>query len=753
MKAPVSRGTFAFFVVAVSLFCGAVLLTLFSAVSQSAAYLLSVVPGMAFAALFCVFRKKKIGFWAVLGAALLYTVLCVAAGFAPFYRGAMMFVNNVAFTANARMHWGFASFAGVTPSAAGDFLFCSVVSVWLSLGAAACAERVRVLAAIAAAVLLVWLCLGLIPAFYAAALTGVCFVALLACAGGFPLRSALCLVLCAAVVCSAAAPCFLYDGSEGMRRFRSALVYSAEKTFYGKDDLPEGNLQNAARMRTSDAVRFEVTLTPQVRTLYLKGFVGSELQGNVFKPTDKNAYVQNDYQGLIGYIAQGGLPITQYAGYAALNGHTEQHEISVVNRGANAKYIYAPYTVGAYTAGSPYYDMNLRANLFTPRRYSFTVFAGDKSCERVTQAHWLLEGANRTQAMDEYLALEGNYRAFVYEQYLRIDASDKATILAQLGGSASSINTAAQLIRRYFTDRYTYSKAVDAVGDDFLAAFYGGEIQNANAAYFAAAATCAFRAYGYPARYVEGYLVNPLGGTANNVTVTGKSSHAWTEVYFDGMGWLPIDVTPTFYVEQDPDAPVDPDDPNVPPVDPEDPDLDPDDPEDPPEPVDPAPKPSLPDDPQERNLLIALKVLVPVLGVALAVSLFVLAVAARRKIILKNKRKRLSGNGEAFGRAAYAVIARDLKRFGGFSPQTLQKLGIAESAYARFMQLIEKCVYGGYELNANERGYMLYFISNTAQTAARSGGKLRAFRCKYLLCIGLNESDASIRAQASEKEM
>lgn len=33
------------------------------------------------------------------------------------------------------------------------------------------------------------------------------------------------------------------------------------------------------------------------------------------------------------------------------------------------------------------------------------------------------------------------------------------------------------------------------------------------------------------------------------VSLTGQDAHAWVEVYFDGVGWLPVDVTPGYYYD------------------------------------------------------------------------------------------------------------------------------------------------------------------------------------------------------------
>ena len=60
----------------------------------------------------------------------------------------------------------------------------------------------------------------------------------------------------------------------------------------------------------------------------------------------------------------------------------------------------------------------------------------------------------------------------------------------------------------------------------------------------------AYRSFGIPARYAEGYLL-PQSRTAAGelVPLSGEDAHAWVEIYLDGMGWVPVDVTPGFYLD------------------------------------------------------------------------------------------------------------------------------------------------------------------------------------------------------------
>ncbi|MDE6260531.1 MAG: DUF3488 and transglutaminase-like domain-containing protein, partial [Oscillospiraceae bacterium] len=71
--------------------------------------------------------------------------------------------------------------------------------------------------------------------------------------------------------------------------------------------------------------------------------------------------------------------------------------------------------------------------------------------------------------------------------------------------------------------------------------------------HFASAATLMLRAMGIPARYVSGYTAQTQPG--RKVDVPDYAAHAWVEVYVDGYGWYPVEVTPasafTWYEEEE----------------------------------------------------------------------------------------------------------------------------------------------------------------------------------------------------------
>ncbi|MCM1533174.1 MAG: transglutaminase-like domain-containing protein [Corallococcus sp.] len=742
MKAALGKETTIFKIVIGVLTFASLYLTLMSALSLNAAYMSAFIMGVP-VVVACLFFKNKrrriVARIITLSAAILYTAVCVLADIQSFVNGVLTFFNYVSAAANQNLHWGFRSF-NVAVSNASDFTFASVLAVWLAFGATLLFDRHSLAYIIVSAVtVIVWLCLGLFPQVFAVALLILSIVGLLLSDREFNLKAGICYLVCAAVLLTGLIPCYLYKGSSVVAGFRTDFINKAENIIYGSDSLPEGKIKNSYGMRSSKDVKLTVSLSADTPILYLKGFVGSDFSDNKWRVTDRNTYVQDDYQGLLSFLKANGMETsTQFADYGSVSGNDNSYSVTVKNVSANRKYVYAPYAVKEYSNGSQFYDLNLRSNLFTPSTYEYTVFTGDRSSERVTQAKWLESGADRTQQMREYLVLENEYRNFATKVYSEISPETLQAIDNAFDFRGSVISTATQQIRAYFSEFFQYSDTPDAIEDDFIAEFFGNGISKANSAYFATAATYIFRSYGFAARYVEGYLVRYTGtGDVTDLEITGNNAHAWTEVYFEGMGWLPIEVTPTYYSEEEKDTDVDPTDPDhiedpvepiVPPAEP----IKPDDPNPPPiiEPIEPL-------TPEEAKLLAVLKVLTPVSGALLAVAAIILVIVVIRRICFAKRRQLLNSEGEQYGRAAYSIVERDCKAIGGFSEDTLAKCGVAAEDTRRFVELIERSVYGGRNLSVNERKFVEHYISSVAEAISSNGSKIRRFIYKYVKCLGI----------------
>ena len=109
----------------------------------------------------------------------------------------------------------------------------------------------------------------------------------------------------------------------------------------------------------------------------------------------------------------------------------------------------------------------------------------------------------------------------------------------QITGEAKTAWDRAEAILNFLRRnmRYTLEPEVPPAGRDFVSHFLM-DTQRGYCSYYATAMAVMGRIAGLPTRYVEGYLARPGLESLN-----GENAHAWAEVYFRGVGWIPFDAT------------------------------------------------------------------------------------------------------------------------------------------------------------------------------------------------------------------
>ena len=242
---------------------------------------------------------------------------------------------------------------------------------------------------------------------------------------------------------------------------------------------------------------------------------------------------------------------------------------------------YAPDTFPALTVpdGTPAQTLTVRHvrgrgnNAYMP--YRFLGFSGE-------QAYTVLDSGARRRG-DEYevayipggpvaeaftplangpKAWEQRYSEFVYSHYLDVPDEARAALrnLAQermqaLAEQGAFPDPPAELYQRFQQPAYLAmctAKLLESVavydldvppmepGEDFVTHFL--EEGRGYCVHFATAGALLLRLEGIPARYVEGYAPwLAEGGTSN---VRDSDAHAWVEIYLDGYGWYPVEMTP-----------------------------------------------------------------------------------------------------------------------------------------------------------------------------------------------------------------
>lgn len=156
----------------------------------------------------------------------------------------------------------------------------------------------------------------------------------------------------------------------------------------------------------------------------------------------------------------------------------------------------------------------------------------------------------------EYLDMNAQYEALVYDIYTQTDPNERANIqrLIREFEDYASIDspanvTTVQNIVSFFKSRYTYSLTADNTsGDNTLLGNFLFETRSGHCALYASAMTLMLRELGLPARYVTGYAVSgagtPTADERYSYQVLQRDLHAWVEVYFPHVGWLSFDPTP-----------------------------------------------------------------------------------------------------------------------------------------------------------------------------------------------------------------
>ena len=123
--------------------------------------------------------------------------------------------------------------------------------------------------------------------------------------------------------------------------------------------------------------------------------------------------------------------------------------------------------------------------------------------------------------------------------YIQVLGNDLAT-----AAKSDSESEQAMAIKEYLSENFTYTLSPPQVPEDRDFVDYFLETRRGYCSYFASAMVVLARTIDIPARYCEGFILTNAPQADFVYTVTGKQAHAWAELYFEGIGWIPFDATP-----------------------------------------------------------------------------------------------------------------------------------------------------------------------------------------------------------------
>ena len=429
---------------------------------------------------------------------------------------------------------------------------------------------------------------------------------------------------------------------------------------YEKEDrvLPEGDLTKSVPAADGTDAILSVT-SDKSDTLYLRGFVGDTYENGTWSALDPKTAANE--KNLFYWLHENGFyPQSQFA-FSAAKYETETIQIS--NLSACSLYRYEPFSVVPSSAGTAKNRLAPSAVKTTgwngEREYSYSVIAN--SSEILPE---ILDELQQNEANSAYLQMESAYRDFVDSYALAVPQEFTDKLGALLEETKQDLN---------FSGALTKEEA-QLCALAFLETCFDGNTSlpldstaKGTTYQYATVAALALRYYGIPARYVEGFTVKTAGN--ENVSVTAENAGAWVEVYQDGVGWLPLALTPGLenLAPEQTESGIKPigageGEGSGPRVtegqEPEQDDAEPDNSED-----------NTPDGGQKTGLLA--KPAFWILLIAGILLLFILLILIRHHIILKNRQKTFENpdNSEAisslFSDAAKLLSALGFDRSGG----------------------------------------------------------------------------------------
>ena len=338
---------------------------------------------------------------------------------------------------------------------------------------------------------------------------------------------------------------------------------------------------NSGPLRFSGRTVLEVDTQLEGR-LYLRGFSGALYDGERWLPLPDDIYssLELDLESAgEGGDASAQVPADKYPnlshlpyliklrGYQPLNfpalsarasgAAGDYAAVTVRNVGADPGYVYAPYQL-----------------LTRPEELSGAEFVYDSHLARAedvwTHTLYVQPDADPRRDLgaltgDAAVAEEG-YREFarIYYMMLPNDPELYDVLSANCSAAARPLDedslaayqdalesgtpepvVYARIVADYLASIAEYDPDTPATpeGEDYVTYFLT-ESRRGYCMHFASAATLLLRWIGVPARYVTGYVADvPASGHAR---VPDSAAHAWVEVYIDGYGWEPVEVTPAY---------------------------------------------------------------------------------------------------------------------------------------------------------------------------------------------------------------
>lgn len=361
-----------------------------------------------------------------------------------------------------------------------------------------------------------------------------------------------------------------------IRRLVQNGMFGFMNRYQASGGISNGRLGGVSSVQSDYQTDLEVSFVPtSADTIYLKAYTGGTYTSTQWLAPDYSEASVADAFGAADYIAYHDytafLEANRMELFAKLNPHRSQYGKMVIrNLDASGDHLYLPYYSTPDGSDFSYRVDHSIATGSSHQTYTLYYYPYTQDFSKIIAANY--------DQLRDYETTTDTQRRYIqyYDMLCRLNYNDipPETLPALHNameeiGESDTVSEQLALIRDYFENNfhYTLSPGTTPLEQDF-ATYFLEEQKEGYCAHFATAGTLLCRAYGIPARYVEGYVIQLnnmvnaevesdedvskwLTGSSDfektnviTVDVPDANAHAWTEVYVEGFGWIPYDFTP-----------------------------------------------------------------------------------------------------------------------------------------------------------------------------------------------------------------
>ena len=314
--------------------------------------------------------------------------------------------------------------------------------------------------------------------------------------------------------------------------------------------VEDGGLGEVAGYSLTNIEDLIVTSTVEPKeTIYLCGYVGSIYEENKWLEQEEtifqNASIYWHTEGVPALYVHN-LPFLRklYEEQKEAQQSSQMAIITVEKLNASEKYAYVPYCAFL----NDYYEISGGDGSVKGQNKAEDEFSYF-SIQNYVEA---MEGRSLNEEEGILDRVEVEYNSYVKTNYLwvpegfeRLEEQCKAQEIKE-----GDIDEIVRYITTFLVSNYEYNIQVPRLPKDKdFVQYFLYESKEGYSAHFASTAVLMFRMFDVPARYVTGYaapasIFSPTVEGNYTALLQSDNSHAWAEIYMEGIGWIPIETTP-----------------------------------------------------------------------------------------------------------------------------------------------------------------------------------------------------------------